>query len=143
MKSLFILYMLTSLFTFNNNSVVEAPANAVVETIDECEEVIYTLHAPEDYMTPELEEELKSLTADEDITAFFKKHNTIASEFVEAAPNEEVLFNSGCGSWTFVTVAGACFSPFRIKLVEKRECWAGTTSNGTRYGLYTEWRYSC
>lgn len=142
MKSLFV-FLFASLIAYDSNLITEESTNPVTETKNECE-VIYTLYAPEDYVTLELEEELYNLTSHEEITAFFKKHNAIASKLVEAVPNDEVFYSSGCGSWIFVQDVGICLSPPPIiSSLEKRKCWAGVASDGTKYGFWWEWRYTC
>ncbi|MGB5822081.1 MAG: hypothetical protein WBG90_21540 [Saonia sp.] len=128
MKRLFALFVFTCLIGYGSTPAVEEGTNPLLETEDKCE-LTYML-SPEDCNALELMEDLNNLNSEEEVVAFLEKHHDLASKLAEAITNK--VFSSGCGSW--FNVAGC---------VQVRQCWAGTTSNGTKYGVYWQTRVTC
>ncbi len=124
MKSVLALCVFGSLVAFGTLPAMEEGAEPITTT-----SVAPDATPPLTGTAAELLEELNCLESDEAVAAFFKEHYDFESELLETSGS---LVSGGCGSW--ITVA---------RCVQYRKCWVGTTSNGTKYGIYYQNRFTC
>lgn len=124
MKSLLALCVFACMVGFGTIPAIEESSDPVMETPNETE-VTVAVNTTADALL----EELNCLESEEAVAAFFKEHYNFESELLETSNS---FYSGGCGSW--ITVA---------RCVQYRQCWVGTTANGTRYGFYWQNRVTC